>query len=147
GARARLYHRYGASRLYPELGVTPERNRLRRFWRTRVLARPPRYNLVRKPVLVRWRNGATFRNSHETSLPASAAHLLPIVHYRFAGSIYDKINVALREKSYSAGSRDHRLMAETLRRMAEVDGSFLYRKSCEIGPYAAFAKSGNAFGF
>lgn len=147
GARARLYHTYGATRLYPELGIKTDKNPLRRIIRTHILGRPPPYNLVRKPVLVRWRPGAIFVSSHETSLPSSDAHLLPMVHYRFAGSIYEKIERALAEKSYSSGSRDHRLLAETLAEMARVRGSFRYRRSREVAGWDTFAESGNAFGF
>ena len=147
GARARLYHRYGVTRLYKQYKKPIRGSKLRRFWRHRVLNRPPIYNLVRKPVFCRWREGALYRSSHETTLASSGGHLVPFVHFRFAGSIYDKIEMALSENSYSSNSRDHRLMAALLEEMGQRNGSFRYRKSLPIGDYGNFVRSGNAVGF
>jgi len=146
GARARLYETYGLKRLYDQFGIAPDPKFFRRFWRKYVVNRAQHYNAIWKPVLSRWRQGAYYKSSHRNTLSASHRHLLPIVHYRFAGSLFDKIDLALTERSYSLGSRDHMLMQELLREMQKQNGAFVCRRSKSIAGYDGFRRTGNAFG-
>ena len=147
GARARLYHTYGVNRLFPELDVSTGKKikiGLRKIFSDNRLRG---YNALHKPILLKWGDNCFFRSSHQTNLPASPDFLLPIQHFRFAGSLYGKVQVGMREKSFHRGSLDHRLLAELLRTMKETNGSFLYSKSRPIGSFADFAETGNAVGF
>ncbi|MEM9585557.1 MAG: glycosyltransferase family 2 protein [Pseudomonadota bacterium] len=146
GARARLYQTYGLTELYPKFGITTPMSRFRRMRKTRLGLRILPYNTVHKPVMAKWPDGALFSSSHNTNIAASTQVLLPMPHYRFTGALYRKIETAIRENSYSAGSRDHHLMAELLKRMGEKKGVFTYRKSLPLGDFDAFRKGGIALG-
>lgn len=146
GARARLYCNYGVERLYPALGVR-KRNVVERLFRKMLFGhRPLRYNVIWKPTLMKWGVNSYFRSSHHTNLPASPHYLLPIQHFRFAGSVYKKVRVGLREKSYFGGSIDHRLLRELLQTMEEQNGSFLYRKSRPFETFEDLVDTRNAIG-
>lgn len=148
GARARLYKTYGTYRLYEELGLptTQYKNWFSRMRRTKFNTKIPFYNAMQKPVLARWDNNAIFTNSHVVNKTVSTSMLLPFQHFRFSGALYAKIEIALREKSYSAGSRDHRLLSDLLARMKEKNGSFLYKNSRLFTGYKSFEAAGVAIG-
>ena len=101
---------------------------------------------IAKPVMVRWGPDAFFRNAHRTNLPASGGHLLPIQHFRFAGSLGARIGMALRDRSYLEASADYCRLRDLLVAMADRDGSFLYRKSMPFGHFGDARRTGNAKG-
>ena len=146
GARARLYHAYGVDWLNSESGVSM--GKVYREWLRKVFfnRKPPKYNSLVKPMLLKWKDDSFFKSSHQTNLPASADYLLPIQHFRFAGSLYGKVQTGIREKSYHRGSFDHRLLSELLRTMEERNGSFLYPKSRPLESFEDLARTQNAFG-
>lgn len=146
GARARLFKRYDTSRLYGKLGLPQPTysSWLKRMKRTRFGTKIPTYNTLHKPVMAKWNDAAYFTNSHDTNMPVSSRVLLPFQHFRFTGALYNKIDMAIRENSYSAGSRDHYLLSDLLSRMRQSDGSFLYKKSCPLQDFENLVKTGNA---
>ena len=146
GARARLYRTYGVDRLHPDFRDPTRGVDLRRLHRL-ALGLPHTYNIMQKPTLLKWKEHACFFNSHRTSLSASSRYLLPIQHFRFAGSLHRKVQTGLRERSFHAGSLDHRLLSVLLRRMEECNGSFLYAKSRPLESYQDLADTRNALGF
>ena len=81
----------------PVLGVRTRRVKaslLGKFWFNRG---PIIYNSIWKHTLLKLGDFSKFRSSHRTNLYQSARHLLPIQHFRFAGSLYQKIRMGLRE--------------------------------------------------
>ncbi|MGI1662804.1 glycosyltransferase family 2 protein [Palleronia sp. KMU-117] len=149
GARARLYKTFGTTRLYQKLGVPVPvyRTWLKRMRRTRFGTKIPAYNTIHKPVMAKWPDGAYFTSSHNTSIDASDRFLLPFQHYRFTGALYAKIDMAIRENSYSAGSRDHHLLSDLLQQMqAQPDATFLYRNSRLLNGFDDLRKAGVAIG-
>lgn len=114
--------------------------------RTQFGTKVPFYNMMQTPILAKWDEDALFTNSHEINRPVSASLLIPFQHFRFSGALDAKIDMALKENSCSAGSRDHRLLTDLLSRMKERDASFLYSSSKPMSGYAGFAKAGVAFG-
>ena len=148
GARARLYHTHKITHLYRQLEVArprPIHNLLRNMGITR---RPPRYNALWKPVLLRWstRNNTYFLNSHGTNLIASRALLLPIQHFRFSGAIYRKISTNVHERSHYNNSGDYRLLDELLRHMELNDSTFMYSMSRPMSTFHDLTSTGNAIG-
>ena len=147
GARARLYWEYGVDRLYSVLGIK-KRSVMEKLSRKLGLSRrPPRYNVISKPALLKWRDDSYFITPHNTNLPSSTHYLLPIQHFRFSGSLDRKIRLALRDDSHFLGSGDYRLLMELLRTMMETNGSFLYRNSRPFESFCDFFETRNAFGF
>ena len=146
GARARLYRTYGVDRMYFDLGVRTRK--IKRQWQEYIgiEVKPPIYNALQKPVLLKWREGCYHLSSHKCSLPMSKNFLIPIQHFRFTGILYDKIGVALRENVRFNSAADHRLLSELLGRMTEKNGSFLYRKSKPLESFSVLARTGNALG-
>ena len=108
--------------------------------------RPQRYNSIVKPALLKWEEHCYFKSSHNINFHASRHHLVPIQHFRFAGSLYQKMQMGLREKSYFNGSLDHRLLWELLRTMEARNASFLYRNSRPLTSFEDLEETGNAFG-
>ena len=147
GARARLYQKFGVSRHYHEYGLGPKRNFFSRMKKTRFGNRILEYNQLQKPVLSKWRQGGLYFSSHKMSMPASDRFLLPMQHFRFTGSLYGRLERALKEKSYSGGSRDYVFMAMLMENMERRGGSFLYRKSREFKNFRDLAETWNAKGF
>lgn len=147
GARARLYHTYNVDRLYPLLGIGQKRGVKKLLGIFRSRRGPLTYNAVRKPVMVKWGEKNFFRSSHDINLTTSTDYLLPIQHFRFAGALYRKIQIGLRERSYYNDSADHRLLFELLKTMEDRNGTFLYRNSRPIDSFDDFTETGNARGF
>ena len=146
GARARLFSQFGIDSLYPELGI---RRLSRVSWLLRrILApkRPLRYNSIVKPALLKWGDDCYFKSPHNTNLSASTNHLLPIQHFRFSGSLGQRMQTALMENSYFLDSSDYRLMSELLRTMRDQDGSFLYRNSRPLESFDNLIETRNAIG-
>ena len=98
----RLYHGYGIDRLHSVLGVRTRRAKvslLGKFWFIRGLIN---YNSIWKPTLLKRGDFSNFRSLHSPNLSQSARHLLPIQHFRFAGSLYQKIRMGLRKIATTA---------------------------------------------
>lgn len=147
GARARLYQEYGVDRLYSILGIK-KRSVVEQLSRNLGLGRRLlRYNVISKPALLKWRDDSYFITPHNTNLPASTRYLLPIQHFRFSGSLGQKVRMALQDNSHFLDSSDYRLLMELLCTMMETDGSFLYRKSRPIESFDDFSQTRNAVGF
>jgi len=147
GARARLYCEYGLDKLYPAFGVRRQDRRLRLLRKIGMYTKPLHYNNIRKPVLLKWGGGCYFKNSHSTNLPGSMHYLLPIQHFRFSGSLGQRIRMALQNNSHFLCSSDYRLMKKLLCAMTEKSGSFLYRKSRLFESFDDFLETRNAVGF
>ena len=146
GARARLFSQFGVDALYPVLGVRRPTRIPSLLRRIRTPRRPLRYNSIVKPALLKWRDDCYFKSPHYTNLSASTNHLLPIQHFRFSGSLGQRMQMALRENSYFLDSSDYRLMSELLRIMRDQDGSFLYRNSRPIESFENLVETRNAVG-
>ena len=147
GARARLYWEYGVDRLYPILGIK-KRNVLEQLSRRLGFCRrPPRYNVISKPALLKWWDDSYCITPHNTNLPASMHYLLPIRHFRFSGSLGRKVRMAVQDNLHFLGSSDYRLLMELLRTMMEENGSFLYRNSRPFESFCDCSETRNAVGF
>ncbi len=146
GARARLYRNYNADDLFPEqrIGAKEKIARLRYFSRSGVRTR--QYNAIHKQILIKWSSQCYFKNSHSTNLNISYNHLIPIQHFKFSGSLFQKIELATGENMHSNGSRDYYLLLKLLKIMKRYNGSFLYQKSRQIHSFFDFQDTGNAFG-
>ena len=146
GARARLFSQFGIDSLYRELGVGRPSRISRLLRRIRAPKKPLRYNSIVKPALLKWRDDSYFKSPHNINLSASTNHLLPIQHFRFSGSLEQRMQMALRENSYFLDSSDYRLMSELLRTMQNQDGSFLYRNSRPLESFENLVETRNAVG-
>lgn len=149
GARARLYHTHGIGRPNRKT-VAPKADYkawLKRMKNSLFGTKIPAYNLIYKPVMAKWPNGAYFESSHKPSIAGNDRILLPIRHYRFTGALYTKIDMAIRENSYSSGSQDHRLLAELLHRMqTHGNDTFLYENSRVLTGFDDLRQAGVSIG-
>ena len=145
-ARTRLYSEYGVNRL-THLSTSKRRRKTRHIL-GKILPgfEPLTYNAIWKPVLLKWGRGCYFKNSHICNLSASSRYLFPIQHFRFTGSLYQKIQIGLRENSYHNDSADHRILSELLKTMKERNGSFLYPKSRPFDCFDDLSATRNALG-
>jgi hypothetical protein len=146
GARARLYWKHRLLHANPATRLPLGRRIEYMLARSWLGLRTPRYNTLEKPVLVRWAPGSRYFSSHRTDIGYSRRHLLPILHYRFTGALFRKMEMALRERSYYGNSRDHRLLQALMAEMSLTDQSFLYPGSRLFRNFEDFAATGNAIG-
>jgi hypothetical protein len=147
GARARLFQAYGLAKHYHQYGIGPKYSFFKRLEKTRFGTKILTFNQIYKPVLTKWQPGALFSSSHGTNLENSQRFLLPLLHFRFTGSLYRRVERALKEKSYSGGSRDYVFISMLLEKMERHNRSFLYRKSRRVGAFQVFNETLNAKGF
>ncbi|MBO9479503.1 glycosyltransferase family 2 protein [Shimia sp. R11_0] len=113
----------------------------------RLLQLPPkRYNNIRKPILFHWSIGDRFYNAHEVSLPTSKDVLLPLRHYKFNGSVAERIIRAQTTGGNTNGGREYNDLGKLLEAMRTGNPSFLYRKSVRFTGYQDFERTGNTFG-
>ena len=146
GARSRLYYAFGMDSIFPELAARKS-NLSERIRRARFGSFLPRYNQIKRPVLLKWRDECYYVGSHNTNLIGSNRYLLPIQHFKFSGSLYRKIEMGICESRYFKNSLDHRILAELLKKMKEGNGSFLYPNSRSVNSFADFSETRNAVGF
>jgi hypothetical protein len=146
GARARLYWKHRLYHAVPETRLPLDRMFNQLIVRSRFGLRIPRFNTIHKPTLIRWKSGSRFFNSHRTDIEHSRKYLLPVLHFRFTGSLYRKIEIALAEGSYSGKSRDHRFLNALISRMSQTDPSFLYPASRCYSSFDDFRLTGNEIG-
>ena len=145
GTRSRLYHMFGVDNLFPrrkKLGW------LKHKWFGKLLLgdRFPKYVQLLKPILLKWRDDSFFKSSHQTNLTSSNDYLLPIQHFRFTGSLYRRIEMALHEKSYHGESFDYRRLSALLQIMEQRNGSFLYPNSRLLESFKDFVETHNSRG-
>ncbi|MCY3828893.1 MAG: glycosyltransferase family 2 protein [Rhodospirillaceae bacterium] len=146
GARARLYRTYGVDKLHPELSSSAKREiELRRIF-SWLGVRPRRYNSTRKQVMIKWHDRCYYKSSHSTNLQISSDYLVPFLHFRFSGSLYRKIKMALCEGMHYKNSVDHHLMSQLLQNMEKQEGSFLYRRSRLFRSFSDFRITRNVVG-
>ncbi|MEO1161749.1 MAG: glycosyltransferase family 2 protein, partial [Pseudomonadota bacterium] len=138
GSRARLMARYGLNHK-----VSRRKSVASRFIPWYV----PAYNLVRKPVLFKWREGRFLLNNHNISFEGSTNFLLPIKHYKFTGDLYRRVIQAIQLGSHYDGSSEYRNMRRLLEKMEQEDADFRYPKSMPADNFDNFRRSGNIVGF
>ena len=146
GARARLYCEYGLDKLYPILGVRKHDLLSRILRKARLRRRPPRYNSIVKPALLKWDRDCYFKDPHNTNIPGSVRCLLPIQHFRFSGSLAGRMRMALLENNHFLDSADYRLMSDLLHRMKKRNGTFLYGRSRPLESFEDLVETRNAVG-
>ena len=145
GTRSRLYHMLGVDNLYPR---RKKPGWLKHKWFGKLLLgdRFPKYVQLLKPTLLKWRDDSFFGSSHQTNLTSSNDYLLPIQHFRFTGSLYRRIEMALHEKSYHGESFDYRRLSALLQIMEEKNSSFLYPNSRPLESFKDFVETHNSRG-
>lgn len=136
GMMARILTRYGIRK--PK-GLKP-------WLRWLLKEQPPSFNTLQKPTLLHWREGDVFLSSHTTSKPAQPGKLLPMMHYKFTGSLYEKMAYALESGAYFRGSRKYHMLEELLLRMSKSKGRFRGRFSKRFTGWDDIKASGNAIG-
>jgi hypothetical protein len=108
---------------------------------------PPRYNAIRKPVLHRWREGATLLSAHSTTLKASKKYLLPLRHYKFNGATSARIKDAVARGMHSNGASEYADLARLLGRMSNEDADFICNSSLPYRSFDDLLRSGVVQGF
>jgi len=107
----------------------------------------PRYNAIRKPVLLRGREGLRFDSAHAVNLPISIRYLLPLRHYKFNGPIHKRIRRAITTGGNTGGGAEYKDLKELLAAMSGNDEDFRYEKSLQYRGFEDFRRTGNAVGF
>ena len=144
GATERLFERYGltleankpSARMKTEAGMASKL--LSRF-------RPQQRNfelVIHKVPLVRWNLTREYSSSHSLNIPPDAEIQLPLVHFKFTGSLFSKVRTAVTSGAYSMKSAKYRTLDELLARMTAADGTFLCKNSRKYVDSKDFLRSG-----
>lgn len=128
------------ARLLTKFGLNGKATRFKMKMRRALGMQGANYNAIRKPVVLRWSAGHRFKSSHNVSLKASSQYLLPLRHYKFSGSIHERIRRAEHRSEYQD-------MARLFLAMSESDPDFRYAKSVCYTGFQDFRSTGNAVGF
>ena len=125
GATARLLSEHGVARTqYSSLLV-----RLREFFS------PGRSRSVFKVPLVKWQEGLKYLDSHTLNRPPSTVDGLALLHFKFTGSLRQKIDWAKERKSFSKASRGYFALEAMLAGAANRPGGLTYEGTCRYGSY------------
>lgn len=108
---------------------------------------PPRYNAIRKPVLLRAQQGMRFDSAHAVSVETSAQYLLPLRHYKFNGPIHQRIHRVTTTGGNTGGGAEYKDLKRLLEVMSTKGPHFGYHKSVLYTGFEDFRRTGNALGF
>jgi hypothetical protein len=140
----RMIYPGSRARLLARTGLQPQGGLVRRLRRRLSGFRYAPTDMIHKVPLLHWREGDLFRNCHWPTKRASAARVLPIMHFKFTADLPRKIDYAIASGGYNRGSRGYRLYRDLLDRMQAGDGSFLAPVSRRFRSYADFEAAGIA---
>jgi hypothetical protein len=147
GRTPKMWHAGCRARLLQKFDLNQKRSWIETKARKLLRLPSPRYNAIRKPILLRWRSGQIFQSAHDVSGTASPHFLLPIRHYKFNGPIHDRIHRATTTGGNTGGGAEYKDLAGLLAEMSEKDDSFLDIKSVRYTGFEDFRRTGNATGF
>lgn len=147
GQTPKLLHAGCRARLLQKFDLNNKRSWIEAKARKFLRLPSPRYNAIRKPILLHWRSGEFFQSAHGVNGTASPHFLLPIRHYKFNGPIHDRIHRASTTGGNTGGGAEYKDLARLLSAMSERDESFLDIKSVRYTGFEDFRRTGNATGF
>ena len=144
GATERLFERYGVTleANKPSARTKAEAGMASKFL-SRLRAEQRKFELViHKVPLVRWNSMREYSSSHNLNIPPDEGLQLPLVHFKFTGSLSAKVRSAVTSGAYSMKSAKYRTLDELLARMMAMDGTFLCKKSRKYSESKDFLRSG-----
>ncbi len=131
------------ARLMAELGlVRPELKD--RFNRVIGKRRYPRYNMLQKPFLRKWRPDDSLLGAHRSTIEPTTRLLLPLRHFKFNADSYRRIADALAVGQYVGGSAEYMALDRVLVEMKRRNHPFLYGHSRAADAFENFVATGNA---
>jgi hypothetical protein len=83
------------------------------------------YNAIHKVPLVRWSQEYEYLSPHTLNRAPCSGLQLPLVHFKFTGSLYGKINSAIASRAYHRQSAEYRGYHDLLTNMKMSEASFL----------------------
>lgn len=127
GARARLIHQN-------EIREDVKPLKLRRRLSNLLVHNPPRYkrfNNIAKYSLIKWNSHNAIFNSHriigtDTDKVYTA---LPLLHFKFSHSIFEKTRNALERRQYWSGSSEYDILEKLLIKMHQNGKKFTFARS------------------
>lgn len=117
-ASARLFARHGIHRPRPPSVLLPG-------WINRRLPPLPGRSATLKTPIVRWRDGVWLAETHRSNVRPTSEVLVTLAHFKFTHAWAQKIEEALRLRSFAGKSEKYEGYARLLQSMAKGDGSFL----------------------
>ncbi|SMC75029.1 glycosyltransferase family 2 protein [Primorskyibacter flagellatus] len=142
-------HHYAGARSRLNRAYLPNARQFSAFeiWKLRALgARKSPAGRFVKPLLQKWRRGAWYLSSHETTLRLSHRVLIPLLHYRYTPALQAKVLWAMQSGGYSKNNSDYFTIDRLLSAMNEAKGSFLGDVSKEYTGHTDLVATRNARG-
>ncbi len=106
--------------------------------------RYPKYNMLQKPFLRKWRLDDSLQGSHRSTIEAAVQLLLPLRHFKFNADSYRRIKDAIAFGQHVGGSMEYAALDRLLTEMKRRHHPFLYARSRAADAYENFAATGNA---
>jgi hypothetical protein len=116
-ATKRLFHRYGILRPRPPSKLIPS------FIEKRLPGLPGKSATMKTPVVC-WREGVWVADTHHANVRPTDKVLLTFAHFKFTHTWSQKIEEAIRLKSFAGKSEKYTGYSQLLRRMKADDASF-----------------------
>ncbi len=117
-ASARLFERHGIRRPRPPSALVPA-------WLDRRLPQLPGRSATMKTPIVRWRENVWLAETHRSNVPPTRDVLLALAHFKFTHTWAQKIEEALRLRSFAGKSEKYEGYSRLLQCMRDSDTSFL----------------------
>lgn len=95
-----------------------------------------------KVPLIRWDESCFHINSHKTNRAPADGIQLPLMHFKFTGSLLQKIDFAIESGGYDRQSSDYRAYRDLLGVMMQRDASLLGRNSRKYSSKQDFISNG-----
>ncbi len=140
GVRARLVAAHGIeqTRRKPSL-LRKIKQRLRRLMGRE---RPQSFNAIHKVPLIKGSPKHEYLSPHTTNIAPSDGIQLPLIHFKFTGSLSRKIETAIASGAYHGNSSEYHAYERLLSEMRRAHGSFLWCHSRKYAGKNDFLKSG-----
>jgi hypothetical protein len=101
------------------------------------------FNAIHKVPLIRWSDdGYEYLSSHTVNRAPCRGLQLPLIHFKFTGSLFSKVNSAIASGAYHSQSADYRAYSDLLANMMASNSSFLCDCSRKYAGKRDFLRSG-----
>lgn len=137
GVRDRLLRQHG---LFPDSSLRSARERIRQILKLK--AKKRFFNAIQKVPLVRWLEDYEYLSSHSLNVAPTDGVLLPLIHFKFTGSLVEKIRGALESRAYYKESSEYQLYEKLLAKMRKADSFFICEHSRRYNDVSDLVRNG-----
>jgi Glycosyl transferase family 2 len=145
GVRDRLLEAQGIAHGASTRKMSVFRNFRKQLQRFIGIEKRKHFNALHKVPLVRWSSELEYLSSHMLNRAPCRGVQLPLMHFKFTGSIFGKVHTAIGSGAYHRQSAEYLVYDDLLSAMLKSDASFLGQCSRSYGGAQDFVDCGISF--